>query len=59
MSNPALSIPNCPNCGLPMIPDASELQPTGIAKTIFHCPACRAEAARIAKIEKPLDQPKP
>jgi len=39
-----------------MIPDASELRPTGITKTIFHCPACRAEAARLAKVEKPPEQ---
>jgi hypothetical protein len=62
MSTPAeSSIPTCPTCSLPMIADASELKPMGITKSIFHCPACRAEAERIAKAEtaEPRRSPTP
>lgn len=59
MSNPDVpTIPNCPTCDLPMIPDASEIKPPGITTTIFHCPACRAEAAQISKAGAPI-QPEP
>jgi Zn finger protein HypA/HybF involved in hydrogenase expression len=49
MSTRALSIPECPACGVPMMPNASETTPMGTTKTVFHCPACKAEADQIVK----------
>jgi hypothetical protein len=54
MSTPTESpVPNCPTCGLPMFPDASETTTLGAVKTVFHCVACKSEMDRITPAIKP------